>query len=78
MCVLLLVRARQLKLRATHGKTGLRRLEVQPPPKVFALSCPQFQLPGPNCFQSSPSLAGAGNFDKSPTHWASGGISTAP
>jgi len=38
--------ARQLKLRATRGKTSLRRLGVQSAQADFALCCPQFQLPG--------------------------------
>jgi len=37
---------RQLKLRATHGKTGLRRLEVQSAQADFTLCCPQIYLPG--------------------------------
>jgi len=39
-------KARQLKLRATQSKTGLRRLEVQSAQADFAVCCPQFQLPG--------------------------------
>jgi len=38
--------AQQLKLRATRGEVGLRRLLVQPPKGGFALCCPQFQLLG--------------------------------
>jgi len=35
-----------LKLRATHGEVGLRRLHFQPPQGGFAMRCPQFQLLG--------------------------------
>jgi len=38
--------AQQLKLRATQGKTSLRRLGFQSAQADFALGCPQFQLPG--------------------------------
>jgi len=34
--------AQQLKLRATHGKTSLRRLNVQSAQADFAVCCPQF------------------------------------
>jgi len=38
--------ARQLKLRATHSETSLRRLHPQSAQADFALCCPQFQLLG--------------------------------
>jgi len=38
--------SQQLKLRATRGKTSLRRLEVQSAQANSALCCPQFQLLG--------------------------------
>ena len=38
--------AQQLKLRATHGKTSLRRLSFESAQADFALGCPQFQLLG--------------------------------
>jgi len=37
---------RQLKLRATQGKTSLRRLGVQSAQADFAVGCPQIYLPG--------------------------------
>jgi len=42
-----------LKLRATHGEVGLRRLEAQPPKGGFAARCPQFQLPGTSMLLSA-------------------------